>query len=44
MHEHKPVTDRYNNLICSQCGKIFVRNQRIEPDYVTHRTDADRDI
>lgn len=44
MHEHMPVTDRYNNLICSQCGKIFVRNQRIEPDYVTHRTDADRDI
>ena len=42
--ETDDLEDRYNNLICSQCGKIFVRNQRKEPDYVIYRTDADRDI
>ena len=44
MHEHVTTMDRYNNLICSQCRKIFVRNMIVEPDYVEHRTDIDRDI
>ena len=26
MHEHMTKIDRYNNLICFHCGKIFVRN------------------
>ena len=43
MHEHTTHIDRYNNLIC-HCGKIFVRNITVLPDYVEYRTDADRDI
>jgi hypothetical protein len=44
MHEHKPVLGRYNNVECKVCGKIFARNIIVQPDYVQHRTDSDRDI
>jgi hypothetical protein len=44
MHEHKPVTDRWRNLLCDTCGKIFVRNKPYIPDYIEFRTDAYRDI
>ena len=26
MHEHRPVVARYDNIECSVCGKLFVRN------------------
>jgi len=43
-HQHNLYRDRWNNLVCRHCYKMFVRNAPDIPDYVLHRTDADRDI
>ena len=43
-HQHNLKRDRYDNMVCRYCLKIFVRNEPEIPGYVLHRTDADRDI